>query len=690
MQLIIVESPTKAKTISKFVKKGQKIESSYGHIRDLPKSKIGIDTEADFEPHYIIPTKSKKIVTGLKKLAAKADKVILATDEDREGEAIAWHLAFALGLDPEKAERIVFHEITKSAIEAALKNPRKLNMAMVDAQQGRRILDRLVGYKLSPFLWKKVARGLSAGRVQSVAVRLIVEREEEIKQFKPDEYWSLAADFRTSENDVFQANLSKINSETVGQLDIRNKEQVDKILKDLENSAYKVARVEKKETKRNPLAPFTTSTLQQTASKRLGFSAKKTMLLAQRLYEKGLITYMRTDSVNLSKESLTAAQNWLTENLGKEYALETPRTFTTKSKLAQEAHEAIRPTDANKTPDSVQAEDIGETKLYSLIWSRFLASQMPQAEFYATQIDVAAGKYNFHSNGITLKFDGFLKVWKQKFVERELPEISENESVSLEKFLPEQHFTEPPPRFNEASLIKALEEHGIGRPSTYAPTISVIQNRNYVFKQSGRFMPTETGVLVTNVLKEHFPEIVDINFTAKMENELDEIAESHKNWREIIRNFYVPFEKNLKEKYELVAKTEQPAPEPTGINCEKCGKPMIIKFSRFGKFMACSGFPECRNTKKIQTEPKKIGLICPKCQADPVRKDAPGDVIERRVFKGRVRGKIFWGCSRYPDCDYASWTNPLNPPAEKTAEKSESENKGSEEKDSPEEPDAEE
>ncbi|MDE2000939.1 MAG: type I DNA topoisomerase [Patescibacteria group bacterium] len=668
MELVIVESPTKAKTISKFVKKGYTIESSYGHIRDLPKSKLGIDVDHNFEPQYIIPTKAKKNVTKLKKLAQKADKVILATDEDREGEAIAWHLAHALGIDETKTERIVFHEITKSAIKAALEHPRTINLALVNAQQGRRVLDRLVGYKLSPFLWKKIARGLSAGRVQSVAVRFVVEREEEIKKFVPEEYWTLGANLLTPAQKPLQANLSKIDNESVERFTFRANKDIGAVTDALAHADFTVANVEKKELKRNPLPPFTTSTLQQTSSKRLGFSAKKTMLLAQRLYERGLITYMRTDSVNLSKESLAAAQTWLTKNLGEEYALPTPRTFTTKSRLAQEAHEAIRPTDIANEPDSITAEDPGEKKLYNMIWSRFTATQMPQAEFHSSQIDISASggghDYLFRANGTMLKFDGFLKVWKQKFVETELPEVAADEKLSLQAFAPEQHFTEPPPRFNEASLIKALEEHGIGRPSTYAPTLSVIQSRNYVIKEGGRFVPTDIGIIVTNVLKEHFPQIVDINFTATMENELDEIAEGSKDWHDIIRNFYGPFEKNLEEKYKVVEKTQQPEPEPTGVVCEKCGKPMIIKFSRFGRFMACSGFPDCKNTKKIPSEQKKIGLVCPKC--------GKGDVIERRVTRGRARGKIFWGCNRYPDCDYASWTNPLNPPEEKKPKEAES------------------
>jgi DNA topoisomerase I len=669
MKLVIVESPTKAKTISKFIKDDFQVESSYGHIRDLPKSKLGIDTENNFEPKYIIPTKSKKTVNNLKKLAEKSDQVILATDEDREGEAIAWHLANALNLPEDKTERIVFHEITESAIKEALENPRKININLVSAQQGRRVLDRLVGYKLSPFLWKKIAKGLSAGRVQSVAVRLIVEREEEIGKFKPEEYWTIAALFQNKKGEVFESSLTKIDGKTIDRLELKNKETVEKILEDIKKSDFQITSIEQKEVRKNPAAPFTTSTMQQTAAKRLGFSAKKTMLMAQRLYEKGLITYMRTDSVNLSKESLAAAKNWLETELGLEYTKQAPRIFTTKAKLAQEAHEAIRPTDISKSPTKKNITDEGERKLYNLIWSRFVSSQMPQAVFNATQIDIQGSGYTFRSNGNMMKFDGFLKIWEQKFSEKELPEVSEGEKLSVKEFVPGQHFTEPPPRYTEASLIKTLEEFEIGRPSTYAPIISVIQNRNYVTKQSGKFFPTEMGNLVNKVLTENFPQIVDVGFTAKMEGELDEIAAGKEDWHKIIKEFYLPFEKNLSEKYEAVSKSDFITNTETDIKCEKCGKPMVIKFSRFGKFLACSGFPDCRNTKQLKSEPKKIGMKCPKC--------IEGDIIERRVSRGRVKGKIFWGCSRYPDCDYASWTNPLNPPAEETKEKQNSDDQDS-------------
>lgn len=652
MNLVIVESPTKAKTIGKFLGPEYKVESSYGHIRDLPKSTLGIDVEHNFEPKYIVPVKAKKVVKQLKEDAKKSDSVILATDEDREGEAIAWHLAEALGL--KKIQRIVFHEITKTAIENSLKNPRELKTDLVDAQQARRILDRLVGYKLSPFLWKKVVRGLSAGRVQSVTVRLIVERENEIRKFKPEEYWTILANL-LKDNDSSEFNLAKIDGETLEKFGIKTKEQAEKISEELRGEKFVVEKIERKEISKNPPTPFTTSTMQQEAAKRLGFSSKKTMVLAQHLYENGHITYMRTDSVNLSQEAVSAAKNWLTKELGREYALESPRFFKSKSKLVQEAHEAVRPTHIENSPDTIGLTDEGEKKLYKLIWQRFVATQMPAAKAALSSIDVAAGKYTLRASGQQIIFDGYLKIWPQKFSEKELPVMAKGEELKLKDIVPSQHFTEPPARYSEATIIKALEEHGIGRPSTYAPTISTIQTRNYVRKETGRFFPTEMGELVDKVLTEHFPQIVDIDFTAKMEEQLDNVAHGKEKWQKLIGDFYGPFAKNLEEKYAEVSKTELVPEEKTDQICEKCGKPMIIKFGRFGKFLACSGFPDCKNTKQLPKDaPKPIGLKCPKC--------AVGDVVARRVNKGRARGKIFWGCSRYPDCDYASWTNPLNPP----------------------------
>jgi len=653
--LVIVESPTKAKTIGKFLGKEYQVESSYGHIRDLPKSKLGVDEEKNFEPSYVIPTKSRKAVNALKKLAAKAENVILATDEDREGEAIAWHLSQALEVGNPKTERIVFHEITERAIHDALANPREINMNLVNAQQARRILDRLVGYKLSPFLWKKIFRGLSAGRVQSVALRLIVEREEEIKKFKPEEYWSVETVLAGKNKKEFTASLSKINGKATPKPGIKTGDEIKSITADLEKSKFAITSVEKKETKKNPLPPFITSTLQRGAASRLRFSAKQTMMFAQRLYEKGLITYMRTDSVNLSAESLKAAQEFIKDEFGKDYLLENPRVFKTKSRLAQEAHEAIRPTDPARTPKKAALKESGEKKLYDLIWRRFIASQMPEARFDATRAEITAkgdSTYTLSANGNILRFDGFLKVWSQKFEEKELPELKKDESLNLIEIKPDQHFTQPPPRYNEASLIKVLEAEGIGRPSTYAPTISVIQFRNYVQKnEDRRFEPTEVGVVVNKVLTEHFPDIVDAKFTAGMEENLDKIAEGKRKWQGVIKDFYEPFAEQLKKKYEDVSKEEFVKEEETDEVCDKCSKPMVIKTGRFGKFLACTGFPDCKNTKSLKknvgiTDNEGVRMKCPKC--------TEGEIIRRRTKKGR----FFYGCTRWPDCDFASWQKP--------------------------------
>ena len=668
MKLVIVESPTKAKTISRFLGKGFIVDSSYGHIRDLPKTVLGIDPENNFEPKYIIPIKAKKIVTQLKKEAEKANTVILATDEDREGEAIAWHLMKALGLDAPKEgkkkapkiERIVFHEITKKAIEEALQSPRAIDIPLVDAQQARRILDRIVGYKLSPFLWKKVARGLSAGRVQSVALRLIAEREREIEAFIKQEYWTIDAILgKEHVGKEFTAHLSKINGKTVQKLDIGTEPQAMEIKTDLDSASFIIESVEKKATIKNPYPPFTTSTLQQEASRKLGFSAKQTMMIAQQLYEgidvgdghQGLITYMRTDSVNLSEEALQSGKEVLTELFGKQYALPQPRRFKTKSKGAQEAHEAVRPADPRRHPEIIkQYLERNQFRLYDLIWRRFMASQMPEAVFDSTSIDIGAKAengtaYGLRATGQIMKFDGFLKVYTTKTEEVELPDVKNGETLKKISIDPVQHFTEPPPRYTEASLIKLLEENGIGRPSTYAPTIATIQERRYVIKDDKRrLQPTEIGIIVNDILVKHFPEIVDIGFTATMEESLDEIAEGKKEWQPVIREFYGPFIKNLEIKMGEVKKTNPD--EATDEKCEKCGRPMIIKFGRFGKFLACSGFPECKNAKPIKKELTGNEMHCPKC--------VEGIVITRRT----KRGKIFWGCSRYPTCDFASWTNP--------------------------------
>ncbi len=661
MKLIIVESPTKARTIQGFLGKKYKILSSFGHVRDLPKSELGVDVEKDFEPKYIIPTKARKTVSLLKKESAKADEVILATDEDREGEAISWHLKEALKLKDPK--RIVFHEITEDAIKEALENPRKIDMHSVDAQQARRILDRIVGYKLSPFLWKKISRGLSAGRVQSVAVRLVVEKEREIEKFIAIEYWSIEALFNKLSFD-FSAFLSKKDGKAIDKLEIKNKKEADEILKDLESAEYRVESIEKKETKRNPLPPFTTSTLQQTAVNKFGYSAKYTMSLAQKLYEEGHITYHRTDSLNLSQLSLNTAEKFITESFGKNYY--NFRKYKAKGN-AQEAHEAIRPTFVSNTPESLKSSlEPAKYKLYTLVWQRFIACQMSPALFDSTAVDiralnklnarpstriedssalVSANNYTFSANGQVLKFDGFLKVYPMKFSENEMPHIEEKEVLELKSLNSLQHFTEPPARYNEASLIKALEKHGIGRPSTYAPTLSTIQERNYITKnEQKRFTPTEMGIMVNDMLVQNFPQIVDIDFTAKMEQELDEISEGKDTWKKTIRDFYGPFSKNLKEKYEDVKK------ENTDIKtdkvCPECRKPMIEKLGRFGRFYACTGFPDCKHTESLESE--TLDITCPKCK------------IGKIIVKKTKKGKIFYGCNTYPKCDFAAWDKPIN------------------------------
>ncbi len=633
--LVVVESPTKAKTISKFLGKDYKVLSSFGHVRDLPRRELGVDVEKNFEPKYVTPTKAKKTLSELKKESKKADNTILATDEDREGESIAWHLKEALKL--ENPERIVFHEITKTAIEEALKSPRKIDMNLVDAQQARRILDRIVGYKLSPFLWKKISKGLSAGRVQSVAVRLVVEKEREIQKFVPVEYWSVEALLKKEEKE-FVAKLVE---------EIKNKEKADKIMDALNCADYIVEAVEKKETKRNPAPPFTTSTLQQAAWQRFKFSAKMTMSLAQRLYEEGNITYHRTDSLNLADTSLFAAKKFITENIGKDYWAGKIVKYKTKKAGAQEAHEAIRPAYADKTPESLKGLDARQLKLYTLIWQRFIASQMAPALFDSVSADIKANDYIFRANGQTLKFKGFLQIYPSKFEEKDLPELKTKDKLNLIKLNSLQHFTEPPARYTEASLIKTLEKYGIGRPSTYAPTLATIQTRNYIEKnEQKRFVPTEIGTVVNDVLVQNFPEVVDIEFTAKMEKELDEVAEGKDSWQKTCKDFYTPFAKNLKDKYEKVQKAD--LIQETDKICPKCGAPMIERFGRFGKFYACSKFPECKHTESIKDPKTDLGIKCPKCHE--------GEVISRKT----KRGKIFYGCSAFPKCDFALWDKPVN------------------------------
>jgi DNA topoisomerase-1 len=710
MKLVIVESPTKAKTIAKFLGKEFAVESSFGHIRDLPKSKLGIDVEHDFIPQYIIPTKAKKTVTKLKKLADKATEVILASDEDREGEAIAWHLAEALKLSTDKTQRIVFHEITKEAIETALAHPRTIDNKLVNAQQARRILDRLVGYELSPFLWKKVARGLSAGRVQSVAVRLIVEREREIDAFKTDEYWSLTADLITPDKQEFSAELNKLDGKTLDKLEIKNDETANALVAELSKETYTIQSVEKKRAKKSAPAPFTTSSLQQTANRLLGFSAKQTMMLAQQLYEGtelgdegsvGLITYMRTDSLNLSQKFLDEAREHLTGTLGKEYALSEPRRFKTKSKGAQEAHEAIRPSEVTRTPESLKDHLApNQLKLYRLIWQRAVASQMPPAELDQVAIDVTAGRGEFRATGQTIFFPGYLQIYPEKSQETILPEVQEKEVVDLKELKPEQHFTKPPARYSDATLVKELEKHGIGRPSTYAPTISTIEARNYVNRdENKRLKPTDIAGIVIDLLIAHFPNIVDLEFTAKLENDLDEIAEGAKEWQPVLSEFYGPFHSNLTAKYDEVSKDDVMPEKMSDEKCDKCGSPMVIKTGRFGPFLGCSNFPECKNIKsmaknspemdekmKALTEEHKDD-VCEKCNSPMVIKTgrfgpflgcsnypkckniknlnvSEGPTIkcpeckEGNIVQKRSRRGIFYACDRYPDCKTAFNSKP--------------------------------
>lgn len=725
--LVIVESPTKAKTISRFLGKDFVVKSSFGHVRDLPSKKMGVDIAHDFEPEYVVSPEKKKTVLELKTVAKKADMIYFATDEDREGEAISWHLAHLLGLDEAKARRIVFHEITEHAIREALSHPRPLDLRMVDAQQARRVLDRLVGYELSPFLWKKVRRGLSAGRVQSVALRLIVEREREIKEFKAREYWTIEAIFtedsppgfrRTVLPLSFEATLHAIDGKKLEKFDVKTDAEAKKIVDDLEGAEYKVAKIERKESRRNPLPPFTTSTLQQEANKHLGFSAKQTMMLAQQLYEgvelgsegsHGLITYMRTDSVNLADKFLSEASQFIASTYGDSYKSASARRFTTKSKLAQEAHEAVRPTDVGRTPEAVKPHlDPRQWRLYDLIWKRALATQMASAVIASVAVDIETNlqspistRYLFRATGQTITFDGYLKIYPDAQKEKLLPDLKESEAVEAEKIEPIQHFTEPLPRYSDATLVKILEEHGIGRPSTYAPTIATLEERKYVERDDKkRFVPTDVAFVVTDLLVNHFPQIVDYEFTAKMEDELDQIAEGKLKWVPVIREFYDPFKARLLEKETEVTR-ESVTEEKTDIVCEKCGLPMVIKLGRYGKFLACTGYPECKNTKPLDGEkkqappPEPTDEKCPECGAPMVRKVGRyGPFLSCSTFpkckhiknieqgtgvacpacgKGEIvlkrsrRGKPFYSCNQYPACKFALWSRPTGEKCPKCA-----------------------
>ncbi|GIN70485.1 DNA topoisomerase 1 [Bacillus sp. J14TS2] len=658
--LVIVESPAKAKTIERYLGKKYKVKASMGHVIDLPKSQTGIDVENQFQPKYITIRGKGPILKELKTAAKKAKKVYLAADPDREGEAIAWHLANSLGVDIQSDCRVVFNEITKDAIKDSFKHPRAINMDLVDSQQARRILDRLVGYNISPLLWKKVKKGLSAGRVQSVAVRIIIDRENEIKQFTPEEYWSITGDFKKGKK-AFQADYFGLNGK---KKKLSSKEDVDDIMKLLKGKEFLVDSVVKKERKRHPALPFTTSSLQQEAARKLNFRAKKTMMLAQQLYEGieigkegtvGLITYMRTDSTRISEVAQKEATEYITTQYGKEFN-KAGQSKTAKKGNTQDAHEAVRPTSVNRQPSSVKTYlSRDQLRLYKLIWERFVASQMASAIMDTMTVNMLNGSVIFRANGSKVKFPGFMKVYvegtddQQEEKENMLPDLQEGDKVMAEKLLPKQHFTQPPPRYTEARLVKTMEELGIGRPSTYAPTLDTIQRRGYVALDNKRFVPTELGELVHELMMEFFPEIINVAFTAKMESELDEIEEGKVKWVAIIDEFYQDFEKDLEKAEEEMEEIEV-KDEPAGEDCEKCGNPMVIKMGRYGKFMACSNFPDCRNTKPIV---KQIGVQCPKCKE--------GNIIERKSKKKR----LFYGCDRYPKCDFVSWDKPLARPCPK-------------------------
>lgn len=648
--LVIVESPTKARTISRILGSKYIVEASMGHLRDLPKAELGVDTDNNFEPSYVIPIKSRKLVTKLKKLYADTQDLILATDEDREGEAIGWHIAEVLKVPIDQAKRIVFHEITDEAIKEALDQPRKIDMNLVHAQQARRVLDRLVGYKLSPLLWKKIFRGLSAGRVQSVAVRLIVDRERERQKFTPEEYWKITADYKAKAGQ-FIAELSQIDSQPAK---IRTEVEAKKVVAELESAVSSIGDIKDSERIKSPYAPFTTSTLQQQAGIQLGYSSKKTMTIAQQLYEGinigksghiGLITYMRTDSIYITSKVIEAIRNWVEHKFGKQYLPNLIRRYKTKTQRAQEAHEAIRPTDPSRTPDEVKEFLSPEQlRLYRLIWERTVASQMADAVLSQRDVTVIADNKTLSAQGVSVKFNGWLAVLaKPRLAEQLLPQLAAGEKLITRQINSEQKFTEPPARYTEPTLIKTLEKLGIGRPSTYVPTISTIIARGYVHLEKKQLIPQEVGFLVNDFLVEHFPEIVDFEFTAKMETDLDKIEEGDRKWQTLIGEFYQPFAAKIADKEKTLIKNN--LDEATDEKCAKCGAPMIIKLGRFGKFLACSKFPDCKNTKSLVE--KQIIMPCPKCPT--------GQVVIKRTKKG----KIFYGCDSYPKCDFASWDEPV-------------------------------
>lgn len=634
--LVIVESPAKAGTIGKYLGKDFQVIASMGHIRDLPSSKLGVDVDNEFAPQYIIPTKAKKTVTALKKAAADKKRIYLATDLDREGEAIAWHISEALGVKGAELFRITFDEITESAIKAAVAAPRKIDVQLVDAQQSRRVLDRLVGYTLSPILWKKIYKGLSAGRVQSAALRLVVDRERERDAFKPQEYWSVKALLETAKNEAFTANLTSFEGKKIEQLTITSEKEVDAILAALKGVEYTVQALESKEVRRKPNAPYTTSTFQQDAVNKLSMSAKSAMRAAQQLYEAGYITYMRTDSVDLAAEALSSIRKHITKEFGANYLPEQPNRYSAK-KRAQEAHEAIRPTDPSCTTVKV-GKDASAQKVYDLIRKRAIASQMNPAVLEQVAAVVAAGPATFRATGQRIIFPGFLAALGNDQEDTLLPALTEGEKVNLQKLEHEQHFTEPPARFSEATLIKSLEELGIGRPSTYAPTIATLVERNYVRIEQRRLIPEEVGLIVTDMLKEHFPNIVDFAFTAHMEEELDEVAEGKRTYQALLTDFWSPFNKTIQEKETSIEKINME--KTTDIPCPNCGTLMVEKRGRFGPFLACPKYPECKTTMPIAPA-KPTGLTCPIC-GKPLN--------EKRSKRG-----FFFGCSGYPDCKFALW-----------------------------------
>jgi DNA topoisomerase I len=658
--LVIVESPAKAKTIKKYLGSKYIVKASMGHVRDLPKSQMGVNVENRFEPKYITVRGKGDILKELRDAKKKVKNVYLAADPDREGEAIAWHLAHSLNVPLEQKCRVVFNEITKQAVKEAFKHPREINMDLVNAQQARRILDRLVGYNISPLLWKKVKKGLSAGRVQSVAVKLIIDRENEIREFKPEEYWTVTAVLLSGE-EPFEAKFYGYGKKKTK---LGSKEDVDQLLEAIKGKRFVVEEVKTSERRRNPAGPFITSTLQQEAARKLGFRAQKTMAVAQQLYEGvdigkqgtvGLITYMRTDSTRISKTAQSEAREYITETFGAEYLPKTPHSHKQKSG-AQDAHEAIRPTSVFRVPSEIKSYlSRDQYRLYKLIWDRFVSSQMAPAVFDAVSANIRVGEALFKASGSKVKFPGFMKVYvegedqKKKEEDKFLPELAKGQVLKRKSVEPKQHFTQPPPRYTEASLVKELEDKGIGRPSTYAPILDTIQKRGYVLLEDKRFVPSELGEIVIDLMQQFFPEILNVEFTANLEEDLDKVEEGKADWIEILDRFYHPFQKQLSVAEKEMEEVEI-QDEVSGEVCEKCGSPMVYKFGRYGKFLACSAFPDCRNTKPIV---KSTGVPCPKCKE--------GEIVERKSKKSR----LFYGCSRYPECDFVSWDRPVPRPCPK-------------------------